>query len=279
MSLTKGLLAVVCALLAAAAAQTRGTYERPPAAERGARPAAAFDKATVAASFSARSLPIPTPTSCPNVDVTCPDVLKPGEPMTFTASISGGDPAVTPAFKWTVSGGTITSGQGTSSITVDRGDDGRRSVTAAVDVSGYVRECDISESCTLFPGDPPVSRKVDEYGDVRVGDEKARLDNFAVELQNDPTAYGYLICYGGRRGARGAARRRCERAKNFLVVSRGVEPRRLVALDGGYRESLTVEAWVVPFGAQPPLPTPNGTPNESNPAPERKPARRARAAD
>jgi len=120
---------------------------------------------------------------------------------------------------------------------------------------------------------------VDEYGDVTVGDEKARLDNFAIELQNDPTARGYLICYGGRRASRGAARRRCERAKNFLVVSRGVDAARLVALDGGYRESPTVEAWVVPSGAQPPLPTPDGTPNESNPAPERKPARRTRAAD
>ncbi|HJQ30954.1 MAG TPA: hypothetical protein VJ866_02175 [Pyrinomonadaceae bacterium] len=272
MSLTKGVLAVVFALLSAAGAQTRVAYEPTPADERGPRPAAAFDRATVAASFSARSLPIPTPTSCPVVDVSCPGVLKPGEPMTFTATISGGDPAVTPTFKWTVSGGTITSGQGTSSITVHSGDDSRRSVTATVDVGGYVRECDVSGSCTLSPGDPPVSRKIDEYGDITVGNEKARLDNFAIELQNDPTAQGYLICYGGRRASRVAARRRCERAKNFLVVSRGVDPARLVALEGGYVQSLTVELWIVPSGAQPPLPTPNGFPNESKPAPARRPA-------
>ena len=32
------------------------------------------------------------------------------------------------------------------------------------------------------------SRKLDQYGDIQIADERARLDSFAVELQNDPTA-------------------------------------------------------------------------------------------
>ena len=213
---------------------------------------------SAAGSFGARGLQKPTTVTadCPVVDVSCPDASKPGEPLTFIANISGGDPEVTPTFKWTVSGGTIASGQGTSSITVNTSGPVGLSVTATVEVGGYVRECDMSDSCTLMPGLPPTSRKVDEYGDVTAGNEKARLDNFAIELQNDPTARGYLICYGGRRGPRGAARRRCDRAKNFLVASRGVDSRRLVAFDGGYREFLTVEAWIVPPGAAPPPPAP-----------------------
>lgn len=232
MSLTKVVLTVVLVLLSAAWAQTR------------------------VRSANALNPPIPTPTSCPRVTVSCPDVLKPGVPVTFTANVEGGDPYVTPTFLWKVSAGEMTNGQGTSELTVDMSNAAGRWLTATVDVGGYERACPMSASCTLSPGDPPVSRKVDEYGAITVGDEKARLDNFTVEMQNDPTSQGYLICYGGRRDSRRTARRRCERAKNFLVVSRGVGPTRVVALDGGYREALTVEAWVVPTGAAPPTPTP-----------------------
>jgi hypothetical protein len=259
MSLTKVALAVIFALsLSAAVAQTHAHGDGPPAVNRVARSAAAFDKATVEGSVSLLRLPIPTPTSCPQVNVTCPtDPVKPGTPLTFTANISGGDPDVTPTFKWTVSAGTITSGQDTSLITVDAA---ALSVTAAVEVGGYEPACPMSSSCTVTTDYPPVPRKVDEYGDIAVGDEKARLDNFAVELQNDPTAQGYLICYGGRRGARGAALRRCDRAKNFLVISRGIDAWRITALDGGDRNGLTVEAWIVPSGATPPKPTPTVSP-------------------
>lgn len=256
MRLTKVVLTVVFLLLSAAWAQTRARGDGPPAAERGARPAATLDEATAAGPAGVRSLPVPAPTSCPQVNVSCPDVWKPGEPMTFAANISGGDPEVTPTFKWTVSGGRLDSGQGTSAITVYASGAAGRAVTATVEVGGYDPACRMSVSCTLMPGLPVMARKVDEYGDIAVGSEKARLDNFAIELQNDPTSRGYLICYGGRRDARHAARRRCDRAKNFLAVSRGVEPRRLVALDGGYRESPTVEAWIVPSGAAPPKPAP-----------------------
>lgn len=42
------------------------------------------------------------------------------------------------------------------------------------------------------------TRCLDEYGDINIGDEKARLDNFAIELQENPTATGYILCYAGR---------------------------------------------------------------------------------
>ena len=42
----------------------------------------------------------------------------------------------------------------------------------------------------------PKARKFDEYGNIRFNDEKARLDNFAIQLQNEPTSQGYIIGYG-----------------------------------------------------------------------------------
>jgi hypothetical protein len=202
---------------------------------------------------------IQDPPRCPVVTVSCPDSSIPDGRLVFAANVSGGDPNLKPTFKWTVSGGEITGGQGTSSITVDISKVGRQFVTATVDVGGLgrdYRDCALSSSCTNSPGDPPTSRKIDEYGDIPVGEEKLRLDNIAVELQNDPTSQTCLICYGGRRGGPRAAARRCERAKNYLISSRGIAVGRVRIIDGGYREGLTVEAWIVPSGAEPPQPSP-----------------------
>jgi hypothetical protein len=214
--------------------------------------------------------------ACPTVAVSCPDTItRPGEPVTFTANVSGGDTAVTPTFNWTVSAGTISSGQGTSSITVDTtGLAGGSSITATVDVGGYDRTCSTSASCTTGVTVPPGPRKIDEYGNIRFNDEKARLDNFAIELQNDPTAQGYLVCYGGRRGRTGEAQARCDRAKNYLVNQRNIDASRIVTVDGGFREELAVELWIVPSGATPPQATPNVDPSEVRPT--RAPARRGR---
>jgi hypothetical protein len=160
---------------------------------------------------------------------------------------------VTPTFKWEVSAGTISSGQGTHSITVDASKTFRSSFTATVDVGGFDRACQTSASCSLAVEPPLRACKLDEYGVIPVGDEKLRLDNFVVELQNDPAAQAYLICRGGRAGE---ARRRCERALNYVVSTRGIEGSRVVTVEGRFRERLTVELWLVPSGAEPPPPAP-----------------------
>lgn len=204
--------------------------------------------------------PPPPLVPCPTVDVSCPsEPVNHGSPLKFTASVKGGDPNVTPTFNWTVSAGDIARGQGTGEITVEtHGLPFGSAVTATVDVGGYERACETSESCTVMPGCSVGARKLDEYGVIPVGDEKLRLDHFVAELQNDPSARGYLICYGGRRA--GEARRRCQRARNYLVSTRGVEATRVVAVDGGFRERLTVEVWLAPSGAEPPQPAPPARP-------------------
>jgi hypothetical protein len=240
----------------------------------------AFDSKTVTVT-NCGCVPRPRPT-CPTVSVSCPDTGTIGTPVTFTASVTGGDPAVTPTYNWTVSAGTITSGQGTSTITVDTtGIAGGTSITATVTVGGYGGDCNVSNSCTTNFPLVKVARKIDEYGNIRFNDEKARLDNFAIELQNDPTAQGYLICYGGRRGRAGEAQRRCDRAKDYLVTTRGIDASRIVTVDGGYKEELSVELWIVPSGATPPTASPTVQPSEvkTTPAPRTRRGRRGRHDD
>lgn len=62
----------------------------------------------------------------------------------------------------------------------------------------------------------------DSFGDINCEDEMARLDNFAVALQNDPSSKGLIVFYGGRRfrgrlPKRGEAEARAARLKPYLV--------------------------------------------------------------
>jgi hypothetical protein len=204
---------------------------------------------------------------CPTVNVSCPDQAQPG-PVTFTANVSGGSGNQT--YNWSVSAGTISSGQGTSSITVN-GSAGQ-SITATVELGGLDPSCGRTASCTVqFPVAPNPSRKFDEYGNIRFNDEKARLDNYAVQLQNEPGAQGYIIGYGSC-GSEG--QERANRAKDYLVNTRGIDAGRIVVVDGGCMAELKVELWIAPSGATPPTADTTGA---VSPCPEckaKKPARR-----
>lgn len=197
---------------------------------------------------------------CPAVTIDCPDAVMQGVPVRFSAKIRGAGDAPSLTLTWSVSAGTIISGQtqhiskpdSIADMTVDTtGVPGNTTVTATAEVTGLPRSCEVQSSCRTVVrpaiGDPT---PIDEYGNIKFSDERARLDNFAIELQRDPTASGYILCYGGRRGRRGEAAARCERAKKYLVGRRAIDARRLVTVDGGFREDLTVVLWIMPPGVK-----------------------------
>ncbi|PYS92651.1 MAG: hypothetical protein DMF64_08210 [Acidobacteria bacterium] len=220
--------------------------------------------------------PAPTP-PCPTITVDCPSSLTQlGGPVTFTANVSGGNPNASLTYSWTVSAGTITSGQGTSSITVNTAGITATSITGTVTVGGLDPSCTASASCTAGVAPPNLPRKFDEYGNIKRNDEKARLDNFANELQANPGAQGYIIGYGGRTSRPGEGQARADRAKDYLVNSRGIDAGRLVTVDGGYKEEPTTELWIVPSGATPPTASPTVDVSEVKPAAVRHPVRRGR---
>src|SRR5215207_2574757 len=108
------------------------------------------------------------------------------------------------------------------------------------------------------PPNPPqagTTRKVDEYGKIGHCDETARLDNFAIELQNEPGSDGYLLVYVGKHDLPAWTYGILDRAAGYLVESRGLEPGRVKVIDGGYREERTTELWVVPENDPPPQPS------------------------
>lgn len=230
-----------------------------------------FSSTTVTIAKCERCVP-----PCPELSVSCPtDLIEVGQPANVSANVSGGDPNASITYNWTVSSGTISSGQGTSSISVDTSGltDGG-SVTATVEIGGVAPECRRTASCTFTVRQVPVARKFDEYGNIAFNDEKARLDNFAIELQNNPGAQGYIIAYAGRRARTGEAQSRADRAKDYLVNNRQIDSGRIVTVDGGYREDLTVELWIVPTGATPPTASPTVDASEVQIIKGRTPRRR-----
>jgi hypothetical protein len=93
-----------------------------------------------------------------------------------------------------------------------------------------------------------VARRFDEFGDVYVTDIKARADNFAIELQNNPATKGFIVVYRSRRDLPEISYRYAHRIQGYLVNSRGIDKDRVIAIDGGEADCLSQEFWIVPPG-------------------------------
>jgi len=176
-------------------------------------------------------------------------VTAPGTPMTFTATSSGDV-----SYNWTVSAGTISSGQGTSSITVDTTGLAGQNVTATVTISGGTITpdcgCPTTASETSSVAAPPQPVLVDQYGKLTNDDVKARIDGFYTTLNNDPSSHGYIIIYGTPAQIK-AARAQIDKA----IAFRKYDPSRVTIVEGPPQgDEVQVKLYQVPAGAENPRP-------------------------
>lgn len=195
--------------------------------------------------------------ACPAVEIVCPTTPDLGQPLTFSSRVSGGIPAtVNPIYNWTVSAGTIIEGQGTSTIKVDTTGLAGETVKASLSIGGYNLECaaDCGVSIPILKG---TSVRFDDFLNLSPNDEKARLDNYGVALQNDPRATAHVVVYPGRNSKRGDVQHHFNRVVEYLVNSRGLDKSRIVTLVGPVKDALHVELWITPPGVAPPNPSKN----------------------
>lgn len=106
-------------------------------------------------------------------------------------------------------------------------------------------------SASAFPQEMTGARKYDEFEDIQVSDLIARLDNVAIQLQNEPGAKAFFVVYRTRRDMPGLSNRYAHRMKGYLINSRGLPAERMVTVDGGVASCLTQEIWIVPPGTAP----------------------------
>ena len=208
----------------------------------------AFSSTTVLVTACAPVRPV-----CPAVEVTCPTSLGIDQPVTFTSRYQGGTAGINPVYNWTVSGGTIVEGQGTDTIKVDTTGLAGQTIRASLSLGGYNLECAANCAVTM-PAPKLTGRRFDEFPDISRNDEKARLDNFGIEMQNDPSATAYVIVYPGKSGKRNEVQQHAGRIVEYLVNSRGLDQHRIVTLVGPVRDELQVQLWITPRGATPPNP-------------------------
>lgn len=219
--------------------------------------------------YTKRTIKLPCPYQ---VEVSAPAVVNDGDLITFVADVGyAGNGTLN--YTWTVSPATarIVRGDGTNTITVDTTSFGGQAVKALIvvdDNSGDIRCRQLAEATVpVTPPPPPVipPREFDEFPNIAFDDSKARFDLFAVELQSNPGAVGYIFVYGGRIGRPGQVDNLVQRTYDYFIKNRRLEASQVVVANGGYREREQYELWVVPSGATLPQPTPTVAPSEVQP--------------
>lgn len=221
-----------------------------------------------------RPLPPPPKSPCPYpVNISAPSSVTEGEIITYTADVAYSGTAGL-RYNWTISppSAHIVSGAGSPTISVDSTGLGNQRLVATltVDDGSADPSCrQVAQAASMIAAEKKVmivAREFDECVNCTFDDQKARLDNLAVELQNDPTTTGYIIAYGGRTSPIGQVERLMTRARDYLIQQRGINASRLVLVNGGFREYDSVELWIVPSGAAPPRATPTIQAGDVKPA-------------
>ena len=181
--------------------------------------------------------------------------VRDGQRINFVATINGGDPRVTPTIVWNTTAGSVTQGHGTRRIEVDTTGAGatpEREVRADLWVGGYPAECQTQAANAVKIIAP--ATKFGDFGAVDDETFKKNIDALAGFMSQSPDNL-FVIAYSGRNSERGFTYNWLKRITAALNTA-GVSPRRVSAIDGGYREDPLFDFWTVPQGAEPPQPTP-----------------------
>ncbi|MBX3298314.1 MAG: hypothetical protein KF736_02495 [Acidobacteria bacterium] len=190
-----------------------------------------------------------------------PDRVVEGDMVTFAAVPDVASP-IPVKYQWRVSPDwvRVVSGQGTPTITIDSAGLGGRTINAELDVNDdvYDNRCrqviSVPTDVDRKPERPTMIR-CDEFESRSADDDKARLDNCVIQVQNIPNAMLYVIIYPGTDKAsttRNTYERLSKRALDYMVRNRGLDPRRIQIVRGSPRPRTTYELVIVPTGAEPP---------------------------
>lgn len=225
-----------------------------------------------------RPLPPLAKSPCPfPLNVSAPKQVTEGEIITYTADVAytGTGPL---RYSWNVtpSSARVISGLGTATLNVDSTGLGGQRITATLIADDGSSDPACAQTVQAVSVIAPLEKKIivarefDECNNCAFDDQKARLDNLAIELQNDPTTRGYILAYGGRMSPIGQVEKLMSRARDYLVTQRGIDASRLVVVNGGFREEDSVELWIVPSGAATPQATPTVQAGDVNPGKGRR---------
>ena len=87
-------------------------------------------------------------------------------------------------------------------------------------------------------------RKFDELYGMNWEDTMARLDNYAIQLQNEPSTFGVVVVHGKQHGRRGQFLDWASCIHDYLINRRGISSSRIVLTEAQPWEAITVELWL-----------------------------------
>lgn len=99
----------------------------------------------------------------------------------------------------------------------------------------------------------PEAVLIDEFPKICSEDLMARYDGFMSELQNNPSAMGYIVLYGDS-SAEGRNLNFIWYLTDFYPRIRGFDKSRIQLMRGANETKMKVQFWLVPAGAEAPSP-------------------------
>ena len=190
---------------------------------------------------------------CPSLEIYGPSgIVKDGDTITYTASLSMEPENFRVRYEWTVENGEIIRGQGTTSITIQPRSE---NVIATVEVYGLPENCGILTAtetalCTLTDPEP---EKIEEFVYSDSPTDREFLYTFAQILKEEPNATGYILIGSETGLTKKNFDKRVKTVRDFLVKNNAVEPDRIIVVNVGETKNL-IQLWLVPPGAIPPTP-------------------------
>ena len=157
-----------------------------------------------------------------------------------------------------VSKGKVIGGQGTPKLVwASAHDENVQELNVTLNIKRATPEIPSSKSCLVRFDPDCTEKKIGEYNTSNVAEEQSVLDGAANQLKaSHDGSVLYIVGYAGRNSCYGEADWRAQRAKKYLSEKHGLKEDRVISVDGGYRETFSIELIVTPGPKCGPLPKP-----------------------
>ena len=154
-------------------------------------------------------------------------------------------------FGWSVSQGQIVAGQGTTAALIQPSTESQgREITITFELLGLESKyCKKSISTMISVIPKPIGEPLDSYGKVKIGYEKAVLENLAAALQNNINSQGLVAISFDKTTNQTRINSRLKQIYNQLVNARNLQASRILFAVSQDEQEHT-ELWIVPPGAK-----------------------------
>ena len=96
------------------------------------------------------------------------------------------------------------------------------------------------------------SQKLETIPDTYADNEMAYLERFTVALTENPSSRAYIIAYSKSGMRPGSFLLKIYGYRDYLLNKGGIQSNRIEVVEGGVKDVLATELWLVPIGAKPP---------------------------